>query len=133
MRFVAMLCVQSLVLILLVGACRILSMTFQTFSRTITIKSHKLAKILIARQNTWGIATSRDKRNRMSLVGAFSWLVFFPQIFFLIYDLWVYFTTGVVAVCPAEQTYLIVAGLYYIIAISIKIKEADNFEKGKIW
>lgn len=133
MRFVAMLCVQSLVLILLVGACRILSMTFQTFSRTITIKSHKLAKILIARKNTWGIATSRDKRNRMSLVGAFSWLVFFPQIFFLIYDLWVYFTTDVVAVCPAEQTYLIVVGLYYIIAISIKIKEADNFEKGKIW
>lgn len=133
MRFVAMLCVQSLVLILLVGACRILSMTFQTFSRTITIKNHKLAKILIARKNTWGIATSRDKRNRMSLVGAFSWLLFFPQIFFLIYDLWVYFTTGVVAVCPAEQIYLIVAGLYYIIAISIKIKEADNFEKGKIW
>lgn len=133
MRFVAMLCVQGLVLILLGGACRILSMTFHTFCRTITIKNQKLAKMLIARKNTWGIATGREKRNRMSLLGIFSWLVFFPQIFFVAYDSWVYFTTGVVEVCPAEEIYLAVAGPYYIVAMIIKIKEADNFEKGKIW
>lgn len=101
MRFLAMLFIQALTLIYLIGACRILSMTFKTFSRSITIKNHKLAALLIAYRNTWNIATSAEKRNKMSLLGVFS--------------------------------YIVVAGLYYAIAVSIKIKEADNFEKGKIW
>ena len=73
------------------------------------------------------------KRKKMSLLGAFSYIVFLPQIFFLAYNCWIYFTTGVTEPCSAEKTYLSIAGLYYIIAVSIKIKEADNFRKGNIW
>lgn len=124
---------QILILIFSIGACRVLSMTFKTFSRTITIKNNRLAAMLIAYRNTWGISTSAEKRNKMSLLGAFSYMVFVPQIFFLVYDWWVYFTTGVAEQCSSEKTYLAIVGLYYAIAVSIKIKEADNFQKGKIW
>ncbi|MDE6759336.1 MAG: hypothetical protein K2J90_01510 [Lachnospiraceae bacterium] len=133
MRFLAMLFMEVLILIYSIGACRVLSMTFKTFSRSITIKNKKWAAILIAYKNTWGIATSAKNRNKISLLGVFSYIVFFPQAFFFAYDWWVYFTTGVTELCSAEKTYLSVVGLYYIIAVSIKIKEADNFEKGKIW
>ncbi|MCI8509418.1 MAG: hypothetical protein HFJ06_12785 [Lachnospiraceae bacterium] len=133
MRFLVMLFMEILILIYSIGACRVLSMTFKTFGRSITIKSNKWAAMLIAYKNTWGIATSAQNRNKISLIGIFSYMVFFPQIFFLVHDWWVYFTTGVIEPSSAEKTYLSVVGLYYIIAVSIKIKEADNFEKGKIW
>lgn len=132
MRFFAMLCLQIITMYFFIGACRILSMTFKTFSRSITIKNKKLATLLIAYKNTWGITTSPQKRNKMSLLGAFSYIVFLPQIVFLGYDLWIYFTTGVAKFCYAEETYLAGAGLYYIIAVSVKITEADKYNKGKI-
>ena len=130
-----MLFMQILILRFSIGACRVLSMTFKTFSRSITIKNNKLSSMLIAYKNTWGIATSAEKRNKMSLLGAFSYILFFPQIVFIVYDWWVYFTTGVPALwaTEAEETYLVAAGLFYAIAVSIKIAEADRFQKGKIW
>lgn len=133
MRFLAMLFMEILILIYSISACRVLSMTFKTFGRSITIKNNKWAAMLIAYKNTWGIATSAPNRNKISRIGIFSYMVFFPQPFFFAYDWWVYFTTGVAELCSAEQSYLLVVGLYYMIAVSIKIKEADNFEKGKIW
>lgn len=132
MQFLAMLFIKLLILYLSMGACRVLSMTFKTFSRSITIKNSKLAAIFIAYKNTWGITTSAKKRNKMSLLGAFSYIVFFPQIFFLAYNCWGYFTTGLTELSSAEETYLLIAGFYYIIAVSIKITEANNFSKGKI-
>ena len=133
MRFLAMLSLKALILIFSIGACRILSMTFKTFSRSIIIKNRRLAILLIAYKNTWGITTSAEKRNKMSLLGAFSYMVLFPQIVYLVYDCWAFITTGVAEYCQAEETYLAVAGLYYLIEVSIKIKEADRFRKGKIW
>lgn len=61
-------------------------MTFKTFSRSITIKNKKLVAMLIAYKNTWGIETSAKKRNEMSLLGAFSYVIFLPEIVFLAYD-----------------------------------------------
>ena len=133
MRFLAMLFLQAIILFYSIDACRILSMTFKTFCRSITIKNYRLAAMLIAYKNTWRISTSPEKRNKMSLLGAFSYIVFIPQIFFVVYDWWVYFTTGTAELCSSEETYLAIVGLYYIIAVCIKIKEADNFQKGKIW
>lgn len=110
-------------------------MTFKTFSRSVTIKNRKLAAMLIAYKNTWGIATSADKRNKMSLSGLFSYMIFLPEIAFLAYDWRICITTDVVPLwpCPAEGTYLAVAGWYYIIAVSLKINEANKFKKGEIW
>ena len=133
MGLFAMLVMTALRLWLLIGACRILSMTFRTFGRAITIKSDRLAAMLIAYKNTWGIATSPDKRNKMSLAGVFSWVVFLPEIVFLVQDWWVFIATGAAGFCPAEENYLAAAGLYYIIAVSRKITEADRFRKGEIW
>lgn len=133
MKIIVMIGMAAVILWLMVGACRILSMTFKTFGRSITIKNERLAAMLIAHKNTWGIATSREKRNKMSLLGIFSYIIFSPEIFFIGYDFWVYMTTGVVEQCSIEKTYLIFAGIYYIVCISIKIIEANKFEKGEIW
>lgn len=133
MRLLAWMFMTMIVLYFSIGACRVLSMTFDTFSRSITIKNDKLARLLIAYENTWHIATSAEKRNKMSLVGLVSYILFSPQIPFLVYDLWIFFTTGVVEWCSAEETYIIVMTFYYIIAVLLKIHEANKFEKGDIW
>ena len=110
---------------------RIISMTFQSSSRSITIKNEKLAKLLIAEKNTWGIATDPGKRNKMSLLGVISYLVFLPQIAFLPYNWWVYMKIGSRQWCEAEQSYLWTAMLYYLIALSIKLKEGIKIQKTK--
>lgn len=133
MKIFAMIFMTIILLWLLIGSCRILSMTFKTFSRSVTIKNEKLAEMLIAHKNTWGIATSAEKRNKMSWLGIFSYLIFLPEVFFIGYDWWIYITTGMVGVYSAEETYLSIAGIYYIIAISRKITEANKFDKGEIW
>lgn len=112
---------------------REISMTFKTFSRSITIKNDKLAEILIAEKNTWGIATDPRKRNKMSLWGVISYMIFFPQIVFMPYNWWVYIETGSGQWCEAEQSYLCLAMLYYIIVWFIKLKESIKFSKGEIW
>ena len=119
--------------VLLFFICRINAMTFKTFSRSITIKNEKLAEVLIAYKNTWGIATSADKRNRMSLMGIISYIVFLPEMLFNMYDWWICLTRGRAEYCFAEKTYITVITLFYLIALSIKIVEADKFDKGKIW
>ena len=35
--------------------------------------------------------------------------------------------------CELEQTYLWIAMLYYMIAMTVKLKEAIKFSKGQIW
>lgn len=111
---------------------RIISMTFKTPSWSITIKNNTLAKVFIAEKNTWGIATASGRRNKMSLLGVISYIVFLPQIAFLPYNWWAYIKTGSGQWCEAEQTYLWMAMLYYFIALSIKIKEGIKFSKGEI-
>ena len=44
---------------------RIISMTYNTFSRSVTIKCDKWAKLLIAERNMRGITTDPGKRNKM--------------------------------------------------------------------
>ena len=112
---------------------RSISMTFKTSSWSITIKNNRLAELLIAEKNTWGIATDSRKRNKMSLLGIISYIVFLPQIAFMPYNWWVYIKTGSGQWCEAEQTYLWMAMLYYFIAASIKLKEAIKYSKGEIW
>ncbi len=133
MDVLAMLFLTALILYFMIGACRILSMTFKTFSRSITIKNRKLAAMLIAYKNTWGIATSANKRNKMSLLGLFSYVILLPQIVFFAYDWWFLITTGVATLCEAGKTYLVVVGWYYMIAVCLKINEANKFNKGEIW
>lgn len=133
MKVFSMLGWTALMLYFGIGACRILSMTFRTFGRSVTIKNRKLAVMLIACRNTWGIATSAEKRNKMSVSGLFSWVIFLPETYFLAYDWWLFMTTGAAELCPAEETYLAAAGAYYIIAVLLKISEANRFNKGEIW
>ncbi|MDE7324814.1 MAG: hypothetical protein K2N63_00805 [Lachnospiraceae bacterium] len=133
MRFFAMLFIRILTLGLLIGSCRIISMTFKTLNKSITIKNDRLAAILIAYKNTWGITTSADKRNKMSLPGMFSYIILFPEIIFLIYDCWICITTDAIGRCPSSKTYITITAWYYLIAISIKLKEAQKFNKGEIW
>lgn len=133
MKIFAMIFMTILILWLLIGSCRILSMTFKTFGRSVTIKNERLAEMLIAHKNTWGIATSAEKRNKMSWLGIFSYIIFLPEIFFVGYDWWIYITTGVVGLCSAEEDYLAIAAIYYTIAILRNITEANKFDKGKIW
>lgn len=112
---------------------RIISMTYKTFSKSITIKNAKLAKMLIAEKNTWRIATDPSKRNKMSLWGVIGYMVFLPQIAFMPYNWWGYIQTGSGQWCEAEQSYCAVAMLYYFIALNIKLTEAIKFSKGEIW
>ncbi len=132
MDLFSMLVMTALKLYFGIGACRTISMTFKTFGRSLKIKNRKLAEMLIAYRNTWGIATSVEKRNRMSLPGLVSYVIFLPQIAFLVYDWQLFVSSGAVGRCPSEETYLLVAAGYYIVMVSRNIKEADRFRKGEI-
>lgn len=133
MDFILMLLVTAMVPTCCILTSRIISMTFNTFSRSITVKNDKWAEMLIAEKNTWGIATDLRKRNKMSIWGLIGYVVFLPQIVFMPYNWWVYIETGEGKWCDAEQLYLAAAILYYAIALSIKLKEAIKFSKGEIW
>ena len=113
--------------------CRINAMTFRTFGRSITIKNRKIARALIAEKNTWGIETSVEKRNRMSVLGVISYILLLPEIAFVIYDWWIFVSTKIAEQVWAEELYIIVTVWFYVVAISINIVEADRFRKGKIW
>lgn len=82
MRFLTMLFFKILILYFSIGACRVLSMTFKTFCRSITIKSNKLAAMFIAYKNTWGIATdAKKKKENVTVRGIFIYR-FSPADFF---------------------------------------------------
>lgn len=115
-----------------IWSSRIISMTYKTFSRSITIRNDKLAKALIAEKNMWGIATDLQKRNKMSIWGVISYVVFVPQIAFIPYNWWVFIKTGSGQWCEAERSYWAIAILYYAVVLSIKLKEAIRFCKGDI-
>lgn len=119
--------------ILYILPSRIISMTFKTSAWSITIKNDRLAEMLIAEKNTWGIATDFDKRNKMSLLGIISYILILPQIVFIPYNWLVYIQTGSGRWCEVELTYFFMAFFFYFIAISIKIKEGIKFSKGEIW
>lgn len=87
---------------------------------------------MIAYKNTWGIATSREKRNKMSLLGVFSYIVLIPQIICLTCDWYACFVTGE-ATDKAVRSYGSITPLYYVIAVIIKLKESEKFNKGEIW
>lgn len=112
---------------------RINAMTFKSFCRTITIKNEKMARILIAYKNTWGIATSIDKRNKMSIKGIISYILFFIEICFVLYDWWIFINTGVAENCSIEKNYIIMSIFFYLIALSTNIVEGDKFKKGKLY
>ena len=131
--FLAMIYMTAITLICFIGSCRIHSMTFNTFSKKITIKNRELAEILIAHKTTWGTTTSAKKRNEMSLFGVFSYALFIPEIIFLVYDWYVFITTGAAERCSKEKTYLVIVVWYYCAGLLIKIKEAEKFKQGKIW
>lgn len=133
MDFFLMLLVTVMVPTWYILPSRIISMTFNSFSKSITIRNVKWAELLIAEKNTWGIATNPNKRNKMSLWGLIGYMVFLPLIVFMPYNWWVYIKTGVGQWCEAEKLYLAAAMLYYLIALLIKLKEAIKFSKGEIW
>ena len=127
-----MLLTTGMVPIFYIWPSRIISMTYKTFGRSVTIKNGKLVHVLIAKKNTWGIATDPDKRNKMSFWGIVSYMWLLPQLAFLPYNWWVYMKTGSGQWCKAEQDYLWTAVLYYAIALGIKLREARKFQKGEI-
>lgn len=128
-----MLLVTVMIPIWYIWPSRIISMTFNTFSRSITIKNDNWAELLIAEKNTWGIATDPKKRNKMSLWGIIGYILLLPQIAFMPYNWWVFIETGSGKWCEAEQSYLMIAMLYYLIVLFIKLNEAIKFDKGEIW
>lgn len=133
MHFILMLLVTAMIPTWYILPSRIISMTFNTFNKSITVKNDKWAKLLIAEKNTWGIATDSRKRNKMSIWGVIGYVVFFPQIVFLSYNWWVYIEIGVGKWGDIELLYLVTAMLYYFIALYIKLKEAIKFSEGEIW
>ena len=133
MNFFLMLLVTVVVPTWYIFPSRIISMTFNSFSKSITIKNDKWAELLIAEKNTWGIETDPEQRNKMSFWGLVGYVIFLPQIVFMPYNWWVYIKTGSGKWCETEQSYLAVAMLYYFIVLFIKLKEAIKFSKGEIW
>lgn len=133
MPLLAILIMTALKLYCLIGSSRVISMTFKTFGRSITIKNKKLADALIADKNTWGIATSAEKRNKMSLSGAFAYMLALPEIIFLVYDWYLFMKTAVVGWCPGEEPYLAVVTPYYIVGLLLNIHAANKFSKGELW
>ena len=133
MDFFLMLLVTVMVPTWYILPSRIISMTFNSFSKSITIKNDKWAELLIAEKNTWGIATNSKKRNKMSLWGLIGYVIFLPQIVFMPYNWWFYIKTGSGQWCEAEKLYLAVTMLYYFVALFIKMKEAIKFSKGEVW
>ena len=109
--------------------CRINAMTFRTYGCSITIKNRKIARALIAEKNTWGIGTSVDKRNRMSVLGLISYILLLPEIVFVIYDWWIFVSTGMAGQAEGEKVYIVVTVWFYLVAISINIVEAHKFHK----
>lgn len=118
---------------LIISACRINAITFKSFTRALTIKNRRLAKVLIAEKTTWDVSTSRDKRNKMSILGIVSWILFLPQIYFYLYDWWVFITTGVTRYCDMEMIYHYIVKWFYLITVSIKARESGKYQKGDIW
>ena len=53
------------------------------------------APVSVAEKNTWGIETSIDKRNRMSVRGLVSYILLLPEIVFVIYDWWIFLSTRI--------------------------------------
>lgn len=133
MDFFLMLLVTVMVPTWYILPSRIISMTFNSFSKSITIKNDKWAELLIAEKNTWGIATNPKKRNKMSLWGLIGYVIFLPQIVFMPYNWWFYIKTGSGQWCEAEKLYLAVTMLYFFVALFIKMKEAIKFSKGEVW
>ncbi|MBD5465746.1 MAG: hypothetical protein HDR22_08005 [Lachnospiraceae bacterium] len=117
----------------MIAACRMNAITFKSFTKTLTIRNRKIARILIAEKTTWGVSTSREKRNKMSILGIVSWIIFLPQAYFYVYDWWIFITTGVTKDFELENKYLAIAWLFYIIAVSIKDSESGKYRKGDIW
>ncbi len=113
--------------------CRIISMTFNTFGRSITIKSDKLSKLLIAEKNTWGIATDSQKRNKMSLWGVIGYVMFLPQLVLIPYSWWFCIKTETRQWPEIAEGLLWISVLYYLIALMKNISEANRFRKGKVW
>lgn len=113
--------------------CRINAMTFRIFGRSITIKNRKIARALIAEKNTWGLGTSVENRNRMSVLGLISYILLLPEIVFVIYDWWIFLSTGIAGQVGGEKVYMGVTVWFYFVAMSINIVEANKFNKGKIW
>lgn len=133
MPLLAMLLITALKLYCLIGSSRVLSMTFKTFGRSITIKNRRIAAVLIADKNTWGIATSAEKKNKMSLSGAFAYMIALPEIIFLMCDWYIFMKTAVVGRCPGEEPYLALATPYYIVGLLLNINAANKFSKGELW
>lgn len=133
MDFIMTLLVTTMVPILYIFPSRIISMTYNTFSRSITIKSNKWAELLIAEKNIWGIKTDSGKRNKMSIWGLIGYIIFLPQIVYLPYHWWRFMRTGSGQWFEVEQSYLWTAMLYYAVGLAVKLKEAIKFSKGEIW
>lgn len=133
MDWLMMVLVTVMVPVWYIWPSREISMTFKTNGRSILIKNDRLAELLIAEKNSWGIATDLRKRNRMSLWGVVSHMLLLPQIAFMPYNWWVFFTTGSGKWVEAEQAYLFAATCYYIIGLSVKLREAKQFRDGEIW
>ena len=117
----------------IIFCCRINAITFKSFVRTATIKNKRLVVMLIAEKTTWGVSTSYDKRNKMSMLGIFSYVLFLPEIYFLAYDWWVFITTGVAEICKLEKIYLGIMIWFYFITVCIKAGESGKYRKGDIW
>lgn len=133
MHFFLMLLVTIMVPAWYILPSRTISMTYNTFSKSITIKNDKWAKLLIAEKNMWGITTEPEKRNKMSIWGLIGYMVLLPQIVFLPYNWWRYMRTGSGQCGELEQLYLWIAMLYYVVGLTVKLKEAIKFSKGEIW
>lgn len=117
----------------MIYVCRINAMTFKSFTRTLTIKNRKLARILIAEKNTWGVSTNRDKRNKMSMLGVVSYILFLPQIYIYIHNVWRFIRTGNTMWDELEQNYLGIMSAYYLITLAFKKVESEKYQKGEIW
>ncbi len=118
---------------MMIYACRINAMTFKSFTRAYTIKYNKLTSILIAKKTTWEVSTSRDKRNKMSVLGIVSYILVLPQIYFYIYNFWIFITTGHTKWCELEKAYNAIMCFYYLITLTIKNSESGKYQKGEIW
>ena len=88
---------------------------------------------MIAEKNTWGISTSRDKRNKMSMLGLVSYILFLPQIYIYIHNVWRFIKTGSTMWDEQEQTYIGIMSAYYLITLAIKKIESGKYQKGEIW
>ena len=92
-----------------------------------------MASVLIAYKNTWGIATSADKRNKMCLLGVFAHMIVLPEIIFLICEWYIFVKTGVVGWRPGEEACIALVTPYYVVGLLLNINEANKFSKGEIW